>query len=58
MGLAKKPVHCLEFIIVHELTYLLERHYNERFKSLMDNFLPQWRLHKEELNRFILPCND
>lgn len=58
LELAKKPIHCLEFIIVHELTHLLERHHNERFKSLMDNFMPQWRYYKEELNRFILTHND
>ena len=55
LELAKKPLHCLEFIIVHELTHLLERHHNDRFKSLMDYFMPQWRVYKEELNRFILP---
>jgi predicted metal-dependent hydrolase len=58
LELAKKPIHCLEFIIVHELTHLLERHHNDRFKSLMDCFMPQWRVYKEELNRFILPNND
>ena len=58
LELSKKPIHCLEFIIVHELTHLLERHHNEHFKSLMDGFMPNWRLYKEELNRFILPCND
>lgn len=43
----------LEFIIVHELIHLLERHHNERFKGLMDNFMPQWRVYenyKEDLN--------
>lgn len=31
LELAKKPVQCLEYILVHELTHLLERHHNERF---------------------------
>jgi predicted metal-dependent hydrolase len=51
LELAKKPVECLEYIIVHELVHLLERHHNDRFQKLMDQFLPQWRLHREELNR-------
>ena len=51
LELAKKPVQCLEFIIVHELTHLLERHHNNRFRELMDKLMPQWRLHREELNR-------
>jgi type I restriction enzyme M protein len=33
---------------------LLERHHNDRFASLMDKFMPQWRLHRDELNRSAL----
>lgn len=52
LELAKKPVHCLEFIIVHELVHLLERNHNARFKLYMDRFIPEWRDYKRELNRF------
>ena len=31
LELAKKPVRCLEYIAVHELVHLLERHHNDRF---------------------------
>ena len=58
LELAKKPLHCLEYIIVHELTHLLERHHNDRFKGLMDNFMPSWRLYKNELNQLILPYSE
>jgi len=51
LELIKKPVHCLEYIIVHELVHLLEIHHNERFKGLMDQYLPLWRQYREELNR-------
>lgn len=51
LELAKKSVQCLEFIIVHELVHLLERHHNERFTALMDGFMPQGRIYREELNR-------
>ncbi len=51
LELAKKPVQCLEYIVVHELVHLLERHHNDRFQKLMDQFMPQWRIHREELNR-------
>jgi len=50
LELAKKPVRCLEYIIVHELAHLVERHHNERFMAIMDQHLPQWRLHRQELN--------
>ncbi|MGH8658766.1 MAG: M48 family metallopeptidase, partial [Gammaproteobacteria bacterium] len=31
LELAKEPVPCLEYIAVHELVHLLERHHNDRF---------------------------
>jgi predicted metal-dependent hydrolase len=51
LELAKKPVQCLESIIVHEMVHLLERHHNDRFTALMDGFMPQWRHHRAEMNR-------
>jgi hypothetical protein len=51
LELAKKPVQCLEYIIVHELVHLIERHHNDQFRKLLDQFMPHWRLHREELNR-------
>ena len=51
LELAKKPVVCLEYIVVHEMVHLLERSHNQRFVVLMDKFMPQWRVHKDELNR-------
>ncbi|AFL74794.1 M48 family metallopeptidase [Thiocystis violascens] len=50
LELAKKPVRCLEYIVVHELMHLLERHHNERFTALMDAHLPTWRQSREILN--------
>ena len=54
LELIKKPLNCLEYIIVHELTHLLERSHGKRFVAYMDKFMPQWRSHKNELNKFIL----
>jgi len=51
LELAKKPPSCLEYILVHEMVHLLERHHNDRFREYMDRFMPQWRLHRQELNR-------
>ena len=48
--LAKKPRQCLEYIVAHELTHLLERHHNDRFTALMDAHMPQWRQCREMLN--------
>lgn len=51
LELIKKPVHCLEYIIVHEMVHLLERHHNERFMMYMNRFMPLWQHYREELNR-------
>lgn len=51
LELAKKPLECLEYIVVHEMVHLLERNHNDRFIAYMNKFLPQWRHYKEELNR-------
>lgn len=49
--LARKPRECLEYIVVHEMVHLLERTHNRRFVSLMDQFMPRWKSHRELLNR-------
>lgn len=50
LELAKKPKSCLIYVLVHEMTHLLERHHNDRFRELMDSFLPQWRTYRDQLN--------
>jgi hypothetical protein len=50
LELAKKPIQCLEYILVHELVHLLERNHTERFTALMDQHLPDWRTRRVVLN--------
>lgn len=54
LELAKKPLECLEYIVVHEMVHLLERNHNDRFIAYMNKFLPQWKYYREELNRLPL----
>jgi predicted metal-dependent hydrolase len=49
--LAKKPKECLEYIVVHEMAHVLEPTHNARFIALMDGFIPNWRLRRDQLNR-------
>ena len=58
LELSKKPIICLEYIIVHELIHLLERNHNDKFIAYMNQFLPKWRLYKEELNNLPVSHND
>ena len=58
LELAKKPSSSLMYVLVHEMVHLLERDHNDRFRELMDKFLPQWRTYKDELNRAPLAYED
>lgn len=58
LELAKKPPVCLEYILLHEMVHLRERHHNERFQAWMDKLMPHWRLYREELNRLPLAHED
>lgn len=51
LALARKPAECLEYVLVHEMTHLLERGHNARFYRLMDGFLPDWRTQRDRLNQ-------
>lgn len=50
LDLAKKKDEQLEYVVVHELVHLLERSHNQRFKALMDRFLPEWRAIRKAIN--------
>ncbi len=50
LELAKKPLSCLEYVLVHELAHLHERRHNDHFRKLMDQFMPQWRNQCDLLN--------
>lgn len=58
LELAKKPIHCLEYIIVHEMIHLLERYHNQQFIDYMDKFLPNWKQYKSELNQLPVSHSD
>lgn len=49
LELAKKPPHCLEYIVVHELVHFLERNHTDRFVAHMDHYLPPWQAIRSEL---------
>ncbi len=48
--LAKKPIECLEYILVHELVHLLEPTHSKRFIGLLEQCLPHWKHLRAKLN--------
>lgn len=49
--LVRKPPECLEYVVVHEMVHFVESTHSARFVALMDQFMPQWRVYREQLNR-------
>jgi len=50
LELAKKSVESLEYVVMHELVHLIEKHHNDRFMAISDEHLPRWRSIRAELN--------
>lgn len=49
-ALIKAPVHCVEYVLLHELCHLSEHNHSPRFYGLLDRHMPGWREAKEELD--------
>lgn len=50
LQLAKKPEECVEYVVVHELTHLLEASHNKVFHAYMKQFLPDYKEREKLLN--------
>lgn len=48
--LAKKPIECLEYVILHELAHLKVHNHGPEFTAILDQYVPYWRDHKRRLN--------
>lgn len=53
LALARVPVECIEYIIVHEMSHLRVRLHNKMFESLLSMYMPNWRKLRQELNEFV-----
>lgn len=51
LELTKAAPACLDYIVLHELAHLIERHHGDRFIVLLDRHMPRWREQRELLNR-------
>lgn len=45
------PVECIEYVVVHELAHLLEAGHNARFYSILDQYYPNWKSCRAQLEK-------
>ena len=50
LQLAKKPIECLEYVILHELVHLKVRNHSKDFVAMMDKYMPYWSETRKKLN--------
>ncbi len=53
LALARVPIECIEYIIVHEMTHLKVRLHNKMFEQLLAMYMPSWRKYRQQLNEFV-----
>ena len=57
--LARVPIRCIEYIVVHEMTHLKIHQHNNDFILTLNKYLPDWNMRKKELDEFIaLPLSN
>ena len=50
LQLAKKPIECLEYVILHELIHLKVRNHGPEFVTEMNRYMQNWREIRNQLN--------
>lgn len=58
LQLAKKPLECLEYVILHELAHLKVKNHGPEFVAVLDQHMPQWQERKKLLNESKLDFMD
>jgi len=48
--LAKRNRECLEYVIVHEMLHIIEKSHNRKFYSLLNRYLPEWKIIRKKMN--------
>ena len=51
--LARVPLRCIEYVVIHELAHLRVADHSAPFTALLDRHLPDWCSRKQELDNFI-----
>jgi predicted metal-dependent hydrolase len=50
--LIKAPIHCVDYVIIHELCHLKHHHHGPEFWNLLNKYCPDWIKLKDRLENF------
>lgn len=51
LELIKKDNVLLEYVVLHEIIHLIEPSHNQKFYTLMDKFMPNWKSYRKKINQ-------
>ncbi|MGF0040291.1 M48 family metallopeptidase [Peptoniphilaceae bacterium SGI.131] len=54
LQLVKKPMECLEYVLIHELVHLVEKNHTHKFHALVEQYYPTWKDARKRLNELPL----
>lgn len=49
-NIAKRPIECIEYVVLHELVHTVVPNHGPDFKALLNKYMPDWKRRKELLN--------
>lgn len=52
--LVKAPLHCIDYVIMHEICHLKISPHDNRFYKLLEKYMPDWKLRKGRLEKVII----
>jgi len=54
LGLIKAPLHCIEYVVMHEVCHLKHPSHSKKFYDFLTKVMPDWKNRKKRLERVVI----